>query len=161
MSLSRLRARTALRQSEIVRADPPRCGSTRQALARKGRMIAYEYDRMKSKARHVSTRDRARPVLLIAYCALLSTLDEPRARQLRSGRKSRENDVRTAANPRISFLSFFFFKRFAFPRRTPLFQLPLPALSITYLGDCVAETAMGRAFGKLNFRLLRNSANDC
>lgn len=47
-----LRARVSLRQSVRL----PRCNMW--ALTRKGRMTAYGRDRMKSKARHVSTRDR-------------------------------------------------------------------------------------------------------
>lgn len=105
-----------------------RDAARRQALARKGRTIAYECDRMKSKARHVSTRDRARPALLIAYCALLST-SMRREREDAATTPLREEIPRERrANGRES--SYFYFYYFFFTLRVPLENSPLPTSSL-------------------------------
>lgn len=86
----------------------------------KGGWLHYECDRMKSKARHVSTRDRARPALLIAYCASLSTPMSREREDAATTPLGEEIPRERRANGRES--SYFYFFLLRFPRRAPLFQ---------------------------------------
>jgi len=98
-------------------------------------MTAYGRDRMKSKARHVSTRDREARAINSVLRVIIN-VDEPRERNvattsLRETIPRRERRANGRANPRRRFPSFLFYAPRVPPEKILLFQ-PLFLLTPRY-----------------------------